>query len=68
MGGIGMTHVGEEYKVNRLRGITQMVETADRQESRQQEPWIQEKIMKDLQRDEPYLNTGKINVRHGMWK
>ena len=58
-GGMGMTHIGEEYKINRLRGITQMVETADRQEGRKQEAWIQKKIMKDLQRTDPYLNVVK---------
>ena len=29
-----MTHIAEEYKVNRLRGITQMLEMSDRQEGR----------------------------------
>ena len=28
---MGMTHVKEEYKLNRIRGLTQMVETEDRQ-------------------------------------
>ena len=52
-----MTHIAEEYKVNRLRGITQMLEMSDRQEGRGQEPWIQKKIMKDLLRENPYLKT-----------
>ena len=54
-GGMNMTHVKEEYKVNRLRGLTQMVEGQSRQEGRGQIPWIQKKVLKDLGRAEPYL-------------
>ena len=56
-GGMGMTHVKEEYKTNRIRGLIQMVETEDRQAGRKQVPWIQRKILKDLQREQPYLST-----------
>jgi hypothetical protein len=42
-GGNGMTNVCEEYKVNRIRGLTQMMEMADRQEGRGQVPWRQKK-------------------------
>ena len=42
-GGNGMPNVCEEYKVNRIRGLTQMTEMADRQEGRGQVPWIQKK-------------------------
>ena len=38
-----MTHVKEEYKTNRIRGLIQMVETEDRQAGRKQVPWIQRK-------------------------
>ena len=52
-----MTHVGEEYKVNRLRGLIQMVQTADRQSGRGQTPWVQRELVKELMSSDPCLEV-----------
>ena len=54
-----MTNVHEEYKINRLRGLTQMVYLETRQAGRSQPPWIQRKLLKDLGRETPHMEIVK---------
>ena len=50
-----MIHIEEEYKVNRLRGLVQMIQTGDRMKGRQQATWIQEELVKELISPEPCM-------------
>ena len=54
-GGMDMTDIREEYKINRLRGLLQMIQTADTQAGRGQSTWIQETLIEELQQDQPCL-------------
>jgi len=40
--------VDEEYRLNRLRGMVQLIQAADRQEGRGQMPWVQKELIKEL--------------------
>ena len=54
-----MQDIREEYKVNRLRGLMQMIQTGEAQEGRGQNTWVQEALVKELNEDEPCLEIIK---------
>ena len=58
-GGMGMKKIEEEYEINRMRGLSQVLQTADRQKGREQKPWAQEMLMKELKEKEPLLKIIK---------
>ena len=54
-GGYGMTEMEEEYKINRMRGMMQILQTGDRQAGRGQQTWLQEALIEELKEEEPSL-------------
>ena len=58
-GGMGMMDITEEYKVNRLRGLMQMIQTGEAQAGRGQNTWIQEALLEELEEEEPCLEILK---------
>ena len=51
-----MISIQEEYKINRIRVMANLIEAGMRQEARGQKAWAKNMILQDMQRAEPLLN------------
>ncbi|MCP4055716.1 MAG: hypothetical protein GY739_22275, partial [Mesoflavibacter sp.] len=54
-GGLGMTHLKEEYEQNILRTLAQIIESGERLKGRGQVPWTQKLLLEELQKTTPCL-------------
>ncbi len=54
-GGLGMTHLREEYEQNILRTLSQIIESGERLKGRGQVPWTQKLLLEELQKTRPCL-------------
>ena len=51
--GFGMTKLSEEYDINRLRTISQIMEAGERIKGRGQTPWAQKLLLEELSKSQP---------------
>jgi hypothetical protein len=55
--GLGMTKLSEEYRKNKLRTLTQIMEAGERMKGRGQVPWAQKLLMEEMSKPEPCLKV-----------